>query len=644
MKSTLAFQKWQACPIKFCLILTLVLTGLACEARAQKTNSPPSALKKLSLEELMNIEVTSVTRRPEKLSETASAIQVITQEDIHRSGVSSLPEALRLAANLEVGQVNSHDWAISARGFNNTLANKLLVMIDGRTIYTPLYAGVFWDVQNVMLEDVDRIEVISGPGGTLWGANAVNGVINIITKSAKDTQGLLVTGGGGSLLKDFGAVRYGGGNGSNLFYRVYGQRFDRENTFLANGLAAKDDWSMNLGGFRFDGYPSDVNQWAVQGNFYGGEENASPLTTKVDGQNVLGRWTHKYSDESDLTIQAYFDRTWRQVPNSYSEDLKTYDLDFSHRFPLGERQTIVWGGGYRMMQDQVRNPTNFAFLPANRDMQHFSGFVQDEIAIVPDVLKFTIGTKLEHNSFSGFEVQPSARLGWNMTTNQFLWLAVSRAVRSPSRIDSDLVAPTPPAAPLLVQNPNFDSEKLIAYELGYRFRVCERLSFSAAGYYNFYEDLRSVDTNSAGVFILANHFKGETYGIELSGNYQATSWWKLRAGYNYLHKNLQPTSPLAAPSVREGNDPEHQFSLQSMIDLPAHFQFDTTARYVDKLSQATAGAAGVPDYFTFDVRLGWQHKNWELSVVGQNLAEDRHQEFGTQRIPRSVYGKIAFVW
>src|SRR5947207_5394693 len=293
-------------------LMVLVLIACAGNTLAQTyaASGTPLELKKLSLEQLLDIEVTSVSRRPEKLSETASAIQVITQEDIRRSGATSLPEALRLAPNLQVAQVNSHDWAISARGFNNTLANKLLVMIDGRAVYTPLYAGVFWEVQNVLLEDVDRIEVVSGPGGTLCGANAVNGVINIITRSAKDTQGLLVTGGGGLLLQDFGAVRYGGAVGSNLFYRIYGQRFDRNNSILAKGDDALDRWDMTQGGFRTDWYPNDANTFTFQGDFYAGSEQGAASDSNVDGQNALGRWTHVFSEESELQVQMYFDRTW----------------------------------------------------------------------------------------------------------------------------------------------------------------------------------------------------------------------------------------------------------------------------------------------------------------------------------------------
>jgi len=356
---------------------------------------------------------------------------------------------------------------------------------------------------------------------------------------------------------------------------------------------------------------------------------------------VLGRWTHTLSPESDIQVQSYFDRTWRKIPNSIAEDLKTYDLDFQHRFPLGERQSIVWGAGYRLMQDRIDNGATIAFLPPDKNLQLYSGFVQDEITVMPDRLKFTIGTKLEHNDYSGFEVQPSARVAWTPDERQTIWGAVSRAVRSPSRIDTEIFTPAPPVppgTPNLAGGPGFDSEKLLALELGYRVRPADQLSLSLASYYNFYDSLRSLDQVTPGNFILANHFKGEVWGIELSAQYHVTDWWRLRGGYNYLNKNLWPDGGVGVTaSVREGNDPEHQFSFQSIVDLPAHFQFDTIGRYVDELT-----TPDVPSYFTVDVRLAWRYKSTEISLVGQNLCAPDHQEFGTQQIPRGVYGKVTW--
>jgi iron complex outermembrane recepter protein len=625
------------------LLLTAAFLALASTVASAATNEVTSAeqLKRLSLEALMNQDVTTVTRRPEKLSESASAVQVITGEDIHRSGATSLPEALRLASNLEVAQVNSYTWAVSARGFNNTLANKLLVMIDGRTVYTPLDAGVFWDVQNGLLDNIDRIEVVSGPGGTLWGANAVNGVINIVTKSARDTQGLLVEGGGGSFLQDFGAIRYGGSVGTNLFYRVNVQRFDRDAALLPSGKSAPDSWDLSQGGLRLDWYPTEENILTVEGNAYAGTETTIPGETFLDGQNLLGRFTHTISDASDLSIQAYFDRTWRDISKSFAEDLKTYDLDFQFRFALGSRQSITCGAGYRLMADEVHNTAALAFIPPNVNMQLFSGFVQDQIALIPDRLNLTLGTKLEHNDFSGLEVQPSARLAWMPSDRHTIWAAVSRAVRSPSRIDEDFELPGNPPFQVLGDK-NFQSETVLAYEAGYRIRPIERATLSLAAFYNDYNNLRSLDAIAPTNFVIGNGFAGQTWGVELSGTYQATDWWRLRGGYTYLHKDLWPSSARATPSIREGNDPEHQVMLQSIMNLPAHFQLDVVGRFVDTLHNPR-----VPSYVTFDVRAAWWWKdNLEISIVGQNLWDNQHPEFGAaatrQEIPRSVFGKVAW--
>ena len=624
----------------FPLLIALNATAFG-EPTATNEVSSAAELKQLSLEALMNQDVAVVTRRPEKLQESPSAVQVITGEDIHRSGATSLPEALRLASNLEVAQVNSHDWAISARGFNNTLANKLLVMIDGRSVYTPLDAGVFWDAQNVLLDDIDRIEVVSGPGGTLWGANAVNGVINIVTKSARDTQGMLIEGGGGSFLQDFGAIRYGGGNGTNLFFRVYGQRFDRDAALFPSGKDAPDSWDMSQGGFRLDWYPAEENTFTLSGDSYAGSEATTPGNTFLDGQNLLGRFTHTISDTSDFSVQAYFDRTWRDITQSFAEDLRTYDLDFQFRFAWGSRQSITWGAGYRLMLDEVRNTAALAFIPPDRNMQLFSGFIQDEISLVPDHLQLTLGTKLEHNDFSGFEAQPSARLAWMPAEGHTLWAAVSRAVRSPSRIDTDFEVPGNPPFQL-VGDKNFQSETVLAYEAGYRVRPIERATISLATFYNDYNNLRSIDAVSPTEFVIGNGFNGQTWGAELSGTFQAADWWRLRAGYTYLHKDLWPGGDRATPSIREGNDPENQVMLQSIMNLPAHLQLDVVGRYVDALHNPD-----VPSYVSFDVRLAWWWKNnLEISIVGQNLWDNQHPEFGAaatrQDIPRSIFGKVAF--
>ncbi|MCI0530622.1 MAG: TonB-dependent receptor [candidate division Zixibacteria bacterium] len=610
-----------------------------------QTLPSPSELKRLSVEELMNIEVTSVSKRPEKLLETASAIQVITQEEISRSGASSLPEALRLAPNLGVAQVNSNQWAISARGFNNTLTNKLLVLVDGRTIYTPLYAGVFWDIQSVLLEDLDRIEVVSGPGSMLWGSNAVNGVINIVTKSARETQGLYVSGAIGSLLQDFGAARYGGRADSNLFFRVYGQRFDHNATVFSDGSDGRNDWDLTQAGLRLDYYPSDENVLTVQGDLYGGFiERSAPGHTAVDGQNLLGRWTHTRSPESEFLVQVYFDRTWRIITNSFAEELQTYDLDFQYGFPLGESHRVMSGAGYRLMRDKVTNSASLAFLPPHRDLQLFSAFLQDEIILVPELLKFTTGLKLENNDYSGFEIQPSGRMAWTPDQRKTIWGAISRAVRSPSRIDEDFFVPNPlitPGTPILAGSPDFSSEEVIAYELGGRIQPVRGVSLSLATFFNHYDDLRSLEAKDSTTYEFRNGLEGESWGLEFSGSFQAMPWWRLRGGYTYLQVDLRqkPGHTDVNQARGEGNDPHNRFLIQSSMDFPAKFRLDITTRYVDILPYPS-----VPSYFTFDARVSWQFDRFDMSVVGRDLWESRHPEFGAagtrQEIPRSIYGMV----
>ena len=633
--------------IQIVFVIGLIIFASHSFAQTPNLHGSPIALKKLSLTELMDIEVTSVSKRPEKLSETASAIQVITQEDIRRSGVTSLPEALRLASNLEVAQVDSRQWAISARGFNNTTANKMLVLIDGRTVYTPLYAGVFWDVQDPFIEDIDRIEVISGPGATLWGANAVNGVINVTSRNSKDTQGLLFSGGGGTELRGLSSVRYGGQLSSNAHYRVYGKFFDRGSGVLTNGQDAANGWHMGQGGFRVDWDASKANLFTLQGDLYTGRMGQRNMDdTAVDGGNVVGRWSHRFSERSDLKLQLYYDRTHRRVPNTFAEVLDTYDVDFQHRFPLGDRHSIVWGLGYRLNRDDVTNSPGLAFLPARVSRQSFSGFVQDEIALVKDRLQLTIGTKIEHNEFTGYEYEPSGRVAWKASRRQMIWGAISRAVRTPSRIDRELFVPGRPPF-LLAGGPGFVSENLSAYELGYRTQVAERFSLSLATFYDIYGDLRSIERQNPPAplpLVIANGLKGESYGAELTGDYRVTDRWRLRAGYTELRIHIRPGlgSTDTSRGSGESHDPNRQIFLRSSVDLPRHIEFDAAFRFVGSIANQT-----VPAYSELDVRWGWRpNPRLEFSVVGQNLLHDRHAEFGSpntrKEIERSVYGKVTW--
>jgi iron complex outermembrane receptor protein len=636
-----------------------------CSAPAAANSGSPTIgeLKQLNVEDLMNIQVTSVARHPEKLIEAASAIQVITQEDIRRSGATSIPEALRLADNLQVAQKNSHDWAISARGFNTSLGNKLLVMIDGRTVYTPLYSGVFWDAQDYLLEDIDRIEVISGPGGALWGANAVNGVINIITTSAADTQGLYAEAGGGSQPQDFAGVRYGGTLVPGTQFRVYGKYFNRNAEVLANGDSGSDAWRQGRGGFRVDSERSAQDRLTVQGDFYGGRENLQTGgTLEASGDNILARWSHVFSEQSDLSLQSYFDQTHLSDPlaplvisgrqyapaGTLHDDLNTYDVDFQHLFRLGAANRIVWGAGFRRTHDAVGNAPGLAFFPAVLNHNLYSAFVQDQIP-VRNNLSFTLGTKLEHNDYTGFEVEPDARLSWNLSSDQALWAAISRAVRTPSRIDRDLSEAAPPYPVVVTGGRNYTSEAVIAYELGLRAHLTSRFTTSISGFYNEYDHVRSISVtpNTILPYYFANNVAGHNFGLEFSGNFQVLEGWSLHGGYTWLedHLHVRPGQIDINNARYEIADPEHQLSFRSSLNLPGRAQLDAGLRWVDTLHNTTGT---VPAYFELDTRLAWHAgERLELSIVGQNLLHDHHPEYGLPspirvEIERSIYGRVAW--
>jgi iron complex outermembrane receptor protein len=624
--------------LSFCALLCPLTPAHAEEAPPPIER--PRLLKKLSLDQLFDLEVTSVSQKPESLSKTAAAIHVVTQSDLHQMGAVSIPEALRDIPGVEVARVDSRQYAITARGFNGTIANKLLVLIDGRSVYTPLYSGVFWDAQDTFMEDIEQIEVIRGPGATVWGSNAVNGVINVRTKSAAETQGWLLSGGGGSAERGFGEARYGGMLSRNASYRIYGKHFDRESSFHPDGTEAGDDWRMTQGGFRVDWDPKGTDRLTVQGDAYtGSEDQPNSAATDLKGGNALARWTRRFSPRSDLELRGYYDRTER-LSSVFSEILDTYDLELQHRFAPGPRQDVIWGLGYRLMRDDVGNSPALAFLPANIAHELFSGFVQDELELMADRVRLTLGSKIEHNSYTGFEFQPSARLAWTPVVTQTVWAAASRAVRTPSRIDRDFFVPgTPPY--FLAGNPNFESEVLNAFELGYKTNPTAQLTGSVSTFYNLYDDLRSVELTGLPI-LLGNGMKAHTYGLETEGSWQATAPWRLSAGYSYLKLKLEakPGSTDMTSHLQSGDSPQHQVFLRSSMAIAPRLALDVTSRYVGNLPNQQ-----VPAYATADARLGWQASDKaEIEVVGQNLFDPRHPEFGppaTRReIARGFYGRL----
>lgn len=631
------------------VVLSLSLAALPAGAQGLgETVAAAADLKRLSIEELMEIDVTSVSRRAERLHEAAAAIVLITQEDLRRSGVTSLPEALRLVNSLHVARQTQRDWAISARGFNITTANKMLVLIDGRSVYTPLFSGVFWDVQDTLLEDVERIEVIRGPGATLWGANAVNGIINVITRKAADTQGGLVTAGAGTEERGFGAARYGGTLGESGHYRVYGKYFDRDSLVLANGADARDSRWMGQGGFRADWSASERDAFTLQADAYTGRTGETLRDdTNLDGGNLLGRWSRRLAEDSDLELQVYWDRTHRYIPDLFEEHLDILDLDFQHRFPVAERHDLVWGFGYRRHHDRVGNSDAVGFFPPRRDFDLFSLFVQDEVSLLGDRLAVTAGTKLEHNDSTGFEVQPSLRAAWKASERRTLWAAVSRAVRTPTRIDEDVVFFLPNGSPIIEGSRAFESEEVLAYELGYRIQPYPELLLDVATFYNVYDNLRTQEPLGSAPLprVLLNNLEAETLGLELRVNTQPMQGWSLQMAYAWLDKDLrlEPGSRDPFGGLAEGNDPEHRATLRSLIDLPGGFELDGWLRYVSALPSPT-----VDDYMELDLRLGWRASDaLELSLVGQNLLHESHAEFGPatpfrEEVERGFYGKVAW--
>jgi iron complex outermembrane recepter protein len=627
--------RWRRSALAAVLISTL---GVGAKG-ANDVPSPPAVdLSRLSLEELSDIDVTSVSKRSEPLAGAAAAVYVITREEIRRSGATSLPEALRLAPNLQVARVDSSQYAISARGFNSTTANKLLVMIDGRTVYTPLYSGVFWDVQDVMLEDIERIEVISGPGGTLWGSNAVNGVINVITRSAKDTQGSLVSLGAGNEERA-AAARHGGKLGEDGSYRIYAKAFSRDDTQLVNGTSAQDSWNKRQAGFRFDrGRSGDA--LTVQGDAYDGSiEQPHNSDNTISGGDLLGRWNRQLG-EGSLQVQAYFDHTRRVYPGTFRETLNTSDLEAQHDFRWGADHEIVWGGGYRSSRDDVQNTPLLAFLPAQKTLSLANVFAQDTIAL-SERLHLTLGGKLERNNYTGLEVQPNARLALNLPSQGLLWSAVSRAVRTPSRIDRDFFFPG--SAPFVIAGgPDFVSEKLVAYEAGYRLQASPVVSFSISTFYNVYDDLRTIEPTGGRAFVLANKMEGETYGVEAWGGYKLNEQWRVTLGYSALRKmlRLKPGSGDTTSLAAAGTDPSYQFFARSAVNLPHNVDFDLVLRAINGLP-----SQGVPQYTAFDAQVGWLvSRGVEVSLTGNNLFDSRHREFGTtatgSEIERSAFVKL----
>ena len=658
------------------ILLILALTQ-SCWAQAPAEH-PQDDLTQVSIENLMDIDVTSVSKKEQKLSQVAAAIFVITAEEIRRSGATNIPDLLRMVPGLDVAQIDASTWAISARGFNLQFANKLLVLIDGRAVYTPLFGGVYWDSQDVPLEDIERIEVIRGPGGTVWGANAMNGVINIITKKATDTQGGLITGIGGTQAQGFGTVQYGGKIKEGTSYRIFTKYLNNNHSPDLNGQDADDGWHLLHSGFRIDSNLSKKDTLTTQGDIYTGNEGAtivhsiltpSPENVVVQsvaalsGGNVLSRWNHVFSSRCDTTFQFYFDRYSRDGPES-DEDRDTYDFDFQNHIAVGTRHDVIWGAGYRHTADRTVGTIDQAFIPANDSSDLFSTFLQDQITLKPNRLALYVGSKLENDYFSGFDIEPSARLAWTPSNRRTFWAAISRANRTPTSRDvglnAALAALPGPAEVVLLGNPKEKSEHVIAYEIGYRAQPSNRLSLDLTTFFNQYQGLESVeplaaffDANAVPPLLVhplsfANKMYGTTGGLEASVDWKLTNRWTLSPGYSFLQIHMHTLSTsLDTTSVADvqGSNPRHQAQLRSHFELSRGLAWDSSAYFVDRLP-----AQFVASYTRLDTQLTWRlAERTEFSIVGQNLLSDHHAEFNDELqsvssswVKRSAFAKITW--
>jgi iron complex outermembrane receptor protein len=641
--------------------------------------SDQNELVDLSVEDLLNIEVISVAKKAKSLNDSPAAIFVITQDDIKRIGATSVPEALRLAPGIDVARIDSNKWAVSARGFNGRFANKLLVLVDGRNTYTRAFAGVYWENQDVMLEDVERIEVIRGPGATLWGANAVNGVINIITKHSADTQGGLLVAGGGTEEQGFGAFRYGGKLNADTTARAYVKGFKRDENIHESGGKAGDDWDKVQGGFRMDSQLTAQDSLTIQGDAYRSIINQNttfaqalpPYQNNFDetmstfGGNVLIRQQHTFSSASDYSLQVFYD-FYQRDEALFLQNRQSIDIDFQHRFALLDWNDLVWGLGYRYSHDDFHPSSIAEISPSSRNDQLFSAFLQDEITLIDDAMWLTLGSKLEHNDYSGFEIQPTARLMWAPHHQHRLWAAVSRAVRTPSRLEHDVnvfakANPPQPSKPataiILTGNTRFDSEKVISYEIGYRTTFIDNLSIDFTAFYNDYISLRSM--HSATPFLnpatgtveiplfFSNNFKAQSYGFEVAAVWQMLDWWRWDANYSLLKTDLDG---LAAEDATGGRSPQQRVSLRSAMSPSQNIDLDILFRYVDRnKARGFFGTANIEAYVSMDIRLAWRPVNEiEISLVGQNLLAKHHLEYQQENftkqteIDRGMYGKITW--
>ncbi len=630
-------------------------------------------LYELGLAELMNVEITSVSRKKQNMADAAAAVYVINREDIRDSGASSVPELLRQVPGLNVAQVTSNRWAISARGFNGLFSNKLLVQIDGRSIYSPTFSGVYWANLGLLLEDIERIEVIRGPGATLWGANAVNGIINIITRSAGDSSGGHVSVDVGDDEYRRGAVRYGFDVGTDIQGRISAQYIDFDSSSLYSyGVDAYDGERIKSASIRFDGVGGDNDAWTMQGSVFDGDQQmlVAPYWTEAflptvvwddtesSGGNIMGSWQHNCSDSNSFTLKGYVDYVNRDTI-IFDERHYTLDIDFQHQFQLCEGNNIVWGAGFRLIDSNYDSTYMARFSSDDYTNRLYSGFVQDEITLVADKVWLTLGCKVEHNDYTDFEVQPSVRLMWKVAPDHRVWAAVSRAVRTPNRFERSTylvfkMMDVYPYSKMHVQGSNdFESENVMAYEAGYRYVGNEQFSFDLAAFYNDYDDLRCYRDNGHGAINIVNDIDASGYGFEVSTRWQPLPWMDSEFNYTYLRisthaKHYPPGDFSVSAIVDEHSSPRHQLALMTHIDLGNSVRLNLAGRYVSGLDVASPTAfyndVIIQSYYALDANICWQVNDAvAVQISGKNLLDSKHLEFvGEYFIPATEISRSCF--
>jgi len=642
-------KKWSFCLICSMIVCFIFISQSKAEVPDQEEQTKDISAGWLDIDELTQIRVITASRIEEPVQETAAAVAVITGEDIRRSGVTNIPEALRLAPGTEVQRINSNRYAVTIRGFNSEFADKLLVLMDGRSVYTPQFSGVFWDMQDSVLEDIDRIEVVRGPGGTAWGSNAFNGVVNVVSKPAQETQGLLSSSSLGSFDQSRITMRYGGKSGEHTWYRVFAQESFHGETLKADGSGQGDDWNSFLGGFRIDSEVTSHDSLTVLGGVNYAEllqySHGNPENFPAFGANLLGRWQHVFNESSKLETQLYYDAVRRDMlQNPVNTD--TVDFDISHILTAGSAHRIHWGLNYRIISSRTENTEEHIFDPREKTIQQGGLLIEDQFSLVPDILVLSAGCKLEYYSLSGWEPLPNARLSWTPNPSHTIWASFSRGVRAPNTSDLYLKINTPYV--VLLPNDNLGTEEVLAYQAGYRGNMGNRFGFDFTGFLNNYLHLITFEQegNTMPLSVRsANNLEGESWGFEAALTWQSFDWWRWRANYTYLTMDLHTANNSTDTSavIIGKRSPKHQAMLWWSFQPTGNLDLDVLMRYTDNLEERDT-----PAYWGLNLRIAYRYKpGIEIAIVGQNLLDPQHQEFTASpgfpcasEIPSSVYGKL----